>query len=111
MIKVGEVLFYTPEDPQGLWINLEVAKTLNERTADDMRRGFRTEVFNSRGVHWVDPTGKPERDLANQWKEKAEAVEVAGFARFASTLKELAESYNREAEQVIYRLPTPEDDD
>jgi hypothetical protein len=111
MIKVGEVLLYTPEDADGLWINQVVAKTLNDRTADDMRRGFRTEVFNSRGVHWVDPTGKPEKELAEQWNRKADAIEAAGFARFASTLKELAESYNREAEQVALRHQVTDDQD
>jgi hypothetical protein len=109
MIKVGEVLLYTPEDTDGLWINQVVAKTLNDRTADDIRRGFRTEVLNSRGVHRVDPTGKPERELAEQWNTKADAIEAAGFARIASTLKELAESYNRQADQVALRHRVTDD--
>jgi len=101
MIKVGEVLLYCPPDPQGLWIVQSVAKALNARDADEMRNGFRTEVFNSRGVHWVDPTGKPERELAEQWCEKADAIENAGFTRFAAVLQELANSYERDAERVI----------
>ena len=111
MIKVGEVLFYAPEDSQELWINRGVAKALNDLTMEDIRRGFRTEAYNSRGVYWVNPTGKLERELAQQWKEKADAVEAAGFARFASTLNELAESYNREAEQVISRHSITDDED
>jgi hypothetical protein len=95
MIKVGEVLLYCPPDPQGLWIVRSVASALNARDAEEMRSGFRTEVFNSRGVHWVDPTGKPERDLATQWREKADASENSGFARFAATLRELSASYDR----------------
>lgn len=74
---------------------------MNAMDAEEMRSGFRTEVFDSRGVHWVDPTGKPELVLAAQWREKANAVENAGFARFAATLKDLAEAYKREAEQII----------
>jgi hypothetical protein len=101
MIKVGEVLFYCPADPQGLWIAQSAASALNARNAEEMRRGFRTEVFNSRGAHWVDPTGKPERELATQWRKKANAVEDAGYARFAAILREIAESYDREAERVI----------
>ena len=101
MIKVGEVLYYCPSDSDGLWINEEVAKQLNASDAGDMRSGFRSEVFNSRGVHWVDPTGQPERELAQQWRLKAEAVEEAGFARFGATLRGLADSYDREANRVL----------
>lgn len=101
MIKVGEVLLYCPPEPDGLWIARSVANALNARDAEEMRSGFRTEVFNSRGVHWVDPTGKPERELAEQWRQKAGAIENAGFARFAAVLRDLAESYDRDAERVI----------
>jgi hypothetical protein len=66
-----------------------------------MRDGFRTGTYNSRAVHWVDPTGKPERELAEQFRRKAEEVENAGFQRFAVTLRGLAEGYNREAERII----------
>jgi hypothetical protein len=101
MIKVGEVLLYCPADPQGLWIVQAAASALNARDAKEMRSGFRTEVFNSRGVQWVDPTGKPERELAAQWRKKADAVENEGFARFAATLRGLSDSYDHEAERII----------
>lgn len=101
MIKVGEVLLYCPPDPQGLWIVQSVASALNARDAEEMRNGFRTEVFNSRGVHWVDPSGKPERELGEQWRQKADAIENAGFARFATVLHEVANSYDRDAERVV----------
>lgn len=101
MTTVGKVLLYCPADHQGLWIVQAVAGALNARDAEEMRRGFETEIYNSRGVHWVDPTGKPEQELATQWREKADAVENAGFARFAATLRGLAESYDREAERII----------
>jgi hypothetical protein len=101
MIKIGAVLLYCPADPQGLWIDQAAARALNAKDAEDMRSGFRTEVFNSRGVHWVDPTGKPEYEIAAEWREKANAIENAGFPRFAAILRELAGSYEREAERII----------
>jgi hypothetical protein len=101
MVKVGEVLLYCPPDSQGLWINQAVARALNAKDAENMRSGFRTEVFNSRGVHWVDPTGRPEHEIAAEWRKKANAVENAGFARFAAILRELSKSYEREAERII----------
>ena len=77
------------------------AAALNDREADDMRAGFRTGTYNSRGVHLVDPTGKPERELAEQFRSKAEEIENAGFQRFAVTLRGLADGYDREAERLI----------
>lgn len=101
LINVGEVLIHSPPDPDGLWIHRTVAAALNDREADDMRAGFKTGTYNSRGAHWVDPSGKPERELAEQFRSKAEDVENAGFQRFAVTLKALADGYDWEAERVI----------
>ncbi|MHB8075647.1 hypothetical protein [Desulfosporosinus fructosivorans] len=101
LINVGEVLIHCPADPDLLWINHAVADALNARDAEDMRRGFRTGIFNSRGVHWVDPTGKPERELAEQYRRKAEDVENGGYQRLAVTLRGLSESYEREAERIV----------
>lgn len=103
MLKFGEVLYYCPPDSNGLWIVSDAAKILNARDGDPIRSGFCTEVFNSRGAHWVDPTGAPEKELAELWKAKAEAVENVGFPRFAASLRELSDSYDRQAERVIQR--------
>lgn len=98
---VGQVLFYCPADPQGLWIDQAAADALNNIDAENMRRGFGTEVYNSRGAHIIDPTGKPERVLAEQYRQKADEVENAGYQRFAATLRGLSESYDRDAERII----------
>jgi hypothetical protein len=65
LINIGEVLIHTPPDPDGLWIHRAVAAALNDREADDMRDGFRTGTYNSRGVHWVDPTGNRRESWLN----------------------------------------------
>ncbi|MCH7412086.1 hypothetical protein MM213_01215 [Belliella sp. R4-6] len=100
-IHVGEVLINTPPDPDGLWIHKAVAASLNELGAEDMRAGFKTGIFNARGAHWVDPTGKQDRDLAKQYQKKAEEIEDAGFHRFAVILKSLSTEYNQQADQEI----------
>ena len=101
LIQVGEVLIHAPSDANGLWIDATVASALNGRDDEHMRRGFSTAVYNSRGVHWVDPTGKPEKELAEEYRRKAEDVENAGFQRFAATLRDVAEGYERDAERII----------
>jgi len=103
MTMVGHALIHVPPDSDGLWINRSAAATLNAKDAEDMRNGFRTELYNSRGAHWVDPTGKPEKELAEKYRAQAEAVEGAGYHRLAVTLRELAGSYEREAQAVSSR--------
>ena len=105
MTMAGHALIHVPADPDGLWIHRAAAAALNAKDAEDMRNGFRTALLNSRGVHWVDPTGRPERELASRYRVQAEAVDDAGFHRFAATLRDLAADYEREAERVSSREP------
>jgi uncharacterized protein YciU (UPF0263 family) len=108
--SIGKVLFYCPADPQGLWIDQAAAEALNAKDAEDLRRGFGSEAFNARGVHWVDPTGKPERDLAEHYRQKADEVENVGYQRFAVTLRNLSESYDHDADRVVADHDGPETD-
>ncbi len=103
LTHVGQVLTHCPVDPDELWIDRTVANVLNAKDMEEMRNGFRTELYNSRGVHWIDPTGKPERELAEDYRKKAEQIENAGFQRLAIKLRDLAETYEREAERIINR--------
>ncbi|ARI78804.1 hypothetical protein [Halobacillus mangrovi] len=98
---VGRVLFYSAPDDNGLWINEEVASALNSRDGEMIRNGFRMEVINSRGPVTVDPSGKPEKDLAVKYRSLADKIENAGYYRFATTLKSIADSYEYDAEQII----------
>lgn len=101
LTHVGNVLIYCPADPDGLWIDRVAAETLNSKDAEEMRNGFRLGIINSRGVYWVDPTGKPERELAAKYRQQADDVENAGYQRLAATLRDLAESYDRDAERIV----------
>jgi hypothetical protein len=103
MQQLGEVLFYSPPDPDGLWIHQAVASVLNAKDAGDIRLGYEIETINSRGVHFVDQEGKPERELANHYRMRAEEVEIRGYHRLATTLREVAASYDREAERITSR--------
>ena len=57
--------------------------------------------YNSRGAYRVIPTAKPEIELAEKFRDKAEDLENAGFHRFAKTLKDLADGYDKEDEWII----------
>ena len=93
-IHVGNVLTYAPKDPDGLWIHHAVAEVLNERGGEAFRDGFTTALFNQRGV-FTHSAGEEEMKLANLNREKAEALETAGYSRFATAMREFAETYER----------------
>ena len=103
-LRIGHILIYAPEDPNGLWIHRAVASALNKRDAGEMRSGFTTELFNQRGVHGFT-AGREERELAQQNREKAEALETEGYSRFATAMREFAKSYERDAERDALRSP------
>jgi hypothetical protein len=104
MTMVGHVLVHTPSDPGGLWIHRAAAGVLNAKDSSDMRDGFRTEMFNSRGVHGFT-AGREELALATRYRTQADSLDTSGFHRLATTLRELASSYERDAERQSSRDP------
>lgn len=101
LIRLGDVLIHSPEGPDGLWIHPVIAEAMNSRERSSLRDGYSTAIRNSRGVHMVDPEAKPEKALAKKYRDKAEAVENAGYQRLATTLREVASCYDRDAERII----------
>lgn len=100
LTHVGQILFHCPPDPDGLWINRAAAEVLNSKDADEIRNGFATAIFNSRGIHFVDPSGKPELELSAKYGERAEEAENAGYQRLAVAMRGLADFYAREAKRI-----------
>ena len=105
--RIGHILIYAPKDPNGLWIHQAVASALNERDADGMRTGFTIELFNQRGGHRFT-AGREDLELAQRNREKAEALETAGYSRFATAMRELASIYDQDAEREALRTPFEE---
>ena len=49
----------------------------------------------------MDPAGRPEKELAEQFRHRAEEVENAEFHRLANTLRVLAGDYDKDAERIV----------
>ena len=103
-IEIGKVLTHAPQDPNGLWIHKAVAAVLDEGATGRMRFNFMLALKNQRGVHSFSH-GAQERILAQGYREKAEALDIAGFTRFATTMRELADQYDADAERDERRDP------
>lgn len=100
-LSIGHVLFYSPKDKSGLFINKTVANLLNRKENKLLRSGYKSECIESRGVHVVDKTAKQEKELAEKYIKQAQDLEAEGFARLAVIMKEVAESYEDEAKRII----------
>jgi len=96
LIMFGSMLVHAPADPTGLWIHKAIATELDAQDSEEMRNGFRTGLFNSRGTY--SPTGgQEELKIAANYGAKADAVELAGFHRLAGCLRDLVTAYERDA--------------
>ena len=82
-------------------IDAAIMAALNRIDNDELRRGYHLGVFNQRGVHWIDPEGKPEKELARTYQTRADAVEKVGYSRFANLLPKIADGFLKEAEMHI----------
>jgi uncharacterized cupin superfamily protein len=101
MIQLGKVLVNAPEGSDGLWIHPVIAGAMNVRERASLRDGYSTGVRNSRGFYKVDPEAKPEQELAEKYRQHADEVENVGYQRLATTLRDLADSYDRDAQRII----------
>lgn len=96
----GKVLYHSPKDKDGFWIDKNVAEILNAENADIIRRGFHTEAFNSLGVINYDPEGTVFENLSKEYEEKANLADKEGFYRLAKEMRNLADTYKYEAEHT-----------
>ena len=98
--QFGQVLIYVPEDNTGLWIDATVAQVLNRREMEALLRGYSVALFNARGVRSVDPTGRPEDELAKQYFARADNAESLGFVRLADAMRKMAKGYEDDADRI-----------
>lgn len=96
MQVIGATFFYSPPDPDGLFIHRSVAELLHKE-GDPLREGYYYEAINSRGAYFVDPSGAPEFALEKKYHEYAARVDELGLFRFAEKLRLLASFYRSEA--------------
>ena len=92
----GKVLFYAPAAEDGFFIHTEVAKYLQGDKEGAILDGYHCEAINSRGAHFIDPTGEPEFKLEEGYTTKAKAADEKGLFRLAQTLRDIANEYHEE---------------
>ncbi len=101
---IGHSLMYHPAGLEGMLKYPAIAKCLDAPEHEHMRRGLTTELFNSRGVHGFSG-GKDELEIARRYRSHAEHFDLARYTRIATSLRGLAEGYERDAERDSKRDP------
>lgn len=94
----GKVLFYSPKDKSGFWIDKTVAEIINDN--EIIREGYKTEAFNSVGVVNWDENGTAYNKKCDEYKKRAETTELAGYYNFATALREIAHNFEFHAEHM-----------
>ena len=100
LLRLGRILVHCPSDPDGLWIDRAVAEALNSEDAQALRDGLKSGFRNSRGAGFLDPSGKPEKDLAEKYGQMAEDAENASYQRLAADMREMSDYYEGDSERV-----------
>lgn len=94
MQTVGSGLSYAPLDKDKT-PPIPIVTELNKPENKELRRGFQTGIINQRGFCLIEPDGKPEKELAEENRRKAERAEEKGFSRYADVLKMIADDYDK----------------
>lgn len=96
-LLVGEVLAYSPTDPDGTFPTRAVREVLEAAPDDRLERGFTIGLFNKQGVTFrsMSEGGKQEYELATRYEGWAEAIE-ATHPRTAGALRSVADSYREQ---------------
>lgn len=101
---IGHSLMYQPAGLQGILEYPVVAKCLDAPEHEHMRRGLTIELFNRRGAHGYSG-GKDELEIAKNFRIRAHQYDLAKFTRIATSLRGLAEGYERDAERDAKQNP------
>lgn len=88
LLCFGHILFYSPMNQSGFWINKIVAKLLNSN--ENVRDGYKNEVFNSIGVVKWDENGTDYQKKRDEYQQKAQNTELVGYYNFAPALRDIA---------------------
>ena len=96
MQTVGSGLAYAELDDEKLPQKV-IMEELNKAENEELRHGYDVGIVNRRGVHGIDPEGRPELELSADYEMRAELAEKKGYSRYADVLREISDHYRRVA--------------
>lgn len=98
-VYLGKLLSNAPVGSDDVWPNESVRDIMEDIQSEDISKGAHTGVYNARGVHWRGEGGDQERELAEKYRNWANALQFTHPFVSSSLLMSLVQTYEREAEQ------------
>lgn len=87
---LGRMFFNAVNKGEDFWLPHEIAKLMEKKGNVRMLRSFEVAMFNSRGVHHVDKTGKDDAELAAKYEKMADEAEGFGYNGLAREVRHIA---------------------
>lgn len=98
-VCLGKLLAKAPKGEDGVWPNEAVRDVMEELKSENISIGAYTGLYNARGPHWRREGGDQERELANKYREWADALQFTHPFVATSVLGPMVRTYECEAEQ------------
>lgn len=98
-IWLGKLFSRAPADADGNWPCEPVRDVMEELQSEEISRGARTGLYNARGAHWRGEGGGQERELADKYRQWAEAIQYSHPFVSSTLLMEMMNTYQHEADR------------
>jgi hypothetical protein len=89
---LGRMFINAVNKGEDFWLPHEIAMLMEKKGNSRMLRSFGIAMFNSRGVYFVDKTGKEDAKLAEKYEKMADEAEGFGYCGLAREVRRIATS-------------------
>lgn len=96
---LGKLFSSAPAGKDGVWPNEVVRDVIEQLQSEAVSNGAHTGLYNARGVHWRGEGGGQERELADKYRNWADALQFTHPFVSSSLLMPMVRTYEREADQ------------
>jgi hypothetical protein len=98
-VCIGKLLSHASSGKDGIWPNEVVRDVMEDLQSEDVASGAHTGLYNARGAHWRGEGGNQERELADKYRNWADALQFTHPFLSSSLLTGMVKTYEREAER------------
>jgi hypothetical protein len=95
-LSLGKLFSNAPTDSDGVWPIRPVRDALEKVMTEALSKSLRTGLYNARGVYSRGEGGGQERELAERYRNWAQALEFT-HPQVSKILMEMVETYEHEA--------------